>query len=191
MSISIRTYLLMMTIGSCTLAGCDNNTEGAFGSGSSAQDSSGVYRPDVGGEFGAIDLTLDGGAANHTDTSSPSTPKPIPKDPIITPPKTHKVKLSWQRPFERVNGESLSVSDIPKYILHFKGPSGGGWQRIAITDFITSGDNASRSLLYSRQGLYQVKLQAVDKEGLTSSPSEPLCWFINDAYQLSKVGACP
>lgn len=190
MPISIRTHLLMMAIGSCILVGCDNNTEGAFGRDSDVQDRSGVYRPNIDGEFGAVDLTLDGGAANRTDTRLPSKPNPNP-DPILNPPKTHKVELSWQRPFTRVNGESLSVSDIPKYILHFKGPSGGGWQRIAITDFTPSGDNASRSLLYSRQGLYQVKLQAVDTEGLTSSPSDPLCWFINDAYQLSNVGTCP
>ena len=102
-----------------------------------------------------------------------SEPESPTTQPAPTEPDTAIVTLSWSAPGTRVDGSSISLSEISHYIINY-GPSPDNlYQEVR-----AESDHTEYTLEGLTEGRWYFTIRVVDTEGLTSQASDTVEFLV-------------
>lgn len=81
------------------------------------------------------------------------------------------MNLSWLAPTERENGERLFEYDLYGYLVSYENTSNS---QVGTQEITVMANNTSTTLSGLESGVYEVKVAAIDVNGLYSQFSEPV-----------------
>lgn len=172
-STSILTLMVAVALAGCQITVDDDRVSGSLGSGSDSQTTEDKARP-----------TTNPGAGNSSDSSSHNRPKdeeasepaptepeptepaptePEPTEPEPTEPETRSVTLYWSAPLERVNGDTMNVTDIAGYEIRYREVGATEYTKVVVNgyevnnyyiDELSSADYVFELAVFDTSGLY-------------------------------------
>ncbi|MCD1647048.1 PA14 domain-containing protein [Marinobacter adhaerens] len=110
-----------------------------------------------------VEVVDDSGSDGTTTTEPPTTTDPEP----VPPPTVDQVTLSWTAPGTRVDGTSISLSEIDSYQINFGQSAGNLTQTVTV-----SGEETSYTFDQLEPGVWYFSVSVRDSAGLLSAPSE-------------------
>lgn len=145
-----------------------NPDSGNQGSGNQGTgDQTGAPQPDTTPDTGSTSgntnggSTTDGGSTTNGDVAQNDDPPQVDPEPGA---QTVAVKLSWQAPEQRENGDTLELYEIANYEIYVYDQQGD------FSVFVT--DGADTEWINDMQpGTYQIAMLAIDTDGLRSDLS--------------------
>ena len=81
--------------------------------------------------------------------------------------------LSWSAPLTRVNGESIAMGELDRYVIRY-GQSVNNLSRFVIVDGASESAEMSYVIHNLDAGTWYFTIQVQDTAGLLSEPSEPV-----------------
>ena len=97
------------------------------------------------------------------EPTEPEPTEPEPTEPEPTEPETRSVTLYWSAPLERVNGETLNVTDIAGYEIRYRQVGATEYTRVVVNghevnnyyiDDLSSADYVFELAVFDTSGLY-------------------------------------
>ena len=102
------------------------------------------------------------GCGGGGDSSASSTPASSPEGSAV---------LSWRAPLTRVNGESIPMGELDKYVIRY-GQDTGNLSKEVIVSNAAAEAEMSYEVSGLEKGTWYFTIQVQDISGLTSEPSE-------------------
>lgn len=112
--------------------------------------------------------TIQSTGRNQGSSEPIYTAQPFAPPQTVEPVSYQSVTLEWTIPLQRENGELLGASDLDGYIIEFVDQTNPD----TVDQTYVEGGQANSHSLSLPAGTYRFRVIAVDRNGLTSNPSD-------------------
>ncbi|QSP96584.1 fibronectin type III domain-containing protein [Marinobacter salinisoli] len=126
---------------------------------------------------GFVTATLGAGLAGCNGGSSGSVSQGT-GGAIDGPVAANTAVLSWSAPMTRVNGESIAMGELDKYVIRYGQDSEELSQEVVVTD-AQSAAEMSYAIKNLNAGTWYFTIQVEDVNGLRSAPSDTVSKTVN------------